>query len=225
MHLITLDTIIGLDVSEDDYFNEIRTIQSLQLGLAELALRIRHEEEPIRREEMNEGVQLSFFGNRPGMNRHIIMLMPCFFHWFGVSLCNYVRLIGFINGLQSGRIKREMLEDKNHFGVIKNECSSYAKSVGEIQDILIWRNKVGAHFAITDPRKEDNPATLDMSVIHPVSYGNGRFRVHALALGRTDKDGNTYSSNIPQWSITEVWEHLSNRYWPSLKFPSSEAND
>ncbi|MGH8071590.1 MAG: hypothetical protein ACRERE_41425 [Candidatus Entotheonellia bacterium] len=217
---IILDHIIGLEVTRDTCFNEILSLQSLRHGLLQLAVHVWRLEKSIRDEEAKRGLKIFFFGNAPGTDKTQNLLLPCYFHWFGVSLCNYVRLVGFVNGLAMGRITRENLQDKKGFKRIKEECRAYVDDVAEIKDVIVWRNKVAAHFAITDPREEDNIATLDMSVIYPVAFSDGRFRVHAMTLSRTHADGMSYTSELPSWSMTEVCEKFASRYWPKFTYPA-----
>ena len=216
---IILDHIVGLEVGRDTCFNEIVSLQSLRLGLLHLAVHVWKIEKPIRDEEIKSQSRVFFYGNAPGTDRIQNLLLPCYFHWFGVSLCNYVRLVGFVNGLAMGRITREHLQDKSCFKRIKKECKAYVDAVVEVKDVIVWRNKVAAHFAITDPREQDNIATLDTSVIYPVAFSDGRFRVHGMVLSRTRSDGRTYTAELPSWSITEVCEKLRNRYWPEFTYP------
>jgi len=218
---IILDHTIGLEVARDVCFNEIMSLQSLRLGLFQLATHVWKLEEPIRNEEAKRQERVFFYGNVPGTDRTHNLLLPCYFHWFGVSLCNYVRLVGFVRGLATARITRAHLQDTKGFKRIKKECTTYTNTVPEIQEVVIWRNKVGAHFAITDPREEDNIATLDMSVIYPVSFFNGRFRVNSMTFSRTSADGQSHTAELPSWSITEVWEELATRYWPEFTYRDS----
>jgi hypothetical protein len=84
------------------------------------------------------------------------------------------------------------------------------------ESVLIWRKKVFAHFAIADPRTEDNIATLDMSVIFPVSYVAPHYVAGYFQMTRSDSSG-TYTSELPAWSVTEVYQGIAPRFWPGLK--------
>ena len=142
------------------------------------------------------------------------------FHWFAVSACNYARLVGLVHGLQLNEISRADLRDETRFQHVKDTVKKYVNKVGELADVLRWRNKVAGHFAITDPRAgkkdADNIATLDMSVMPMFSNFDGRLRANAYTLRR----GNSKESHvpaIPSWSLTEVYEGLLPRYWPGIK--------
>ncbi len=212
---IILDHVTGLEASQEDCFNEIMSLESLRLGLFQLAAYVWKLEEQIRSEQTTHGIKVFSYGNVPQTNRVDNLLLPCYFHWFGVSLCNYVRLVGFIWGIETGRITREYLNKDS----IKKECKDYIDTIPEIQEVLVWRNKVAAHFAITDPHKTDNIATLDMSVIYPVSFSDDRYRVHKMTLIRSSADGQSHTSDLPSWSITKTWEDLSARYWSEFVYP------
>jgi hypothetical protein len=154
------------------------------------------------------------FGNIRGLREDAVHLLPCFFHWYGVSLMNYARLVGFLSGLSCGAFTRHDLEDDNTFQAVIEHCNSYVASVPELSAIKVWRDKVAGHFAITAPRKKhDNPALLDFSVMYPVGYDNGRFRVGVMSFLRTDSAGNAHTGKLPPWSLTETHEALQGRYW------------
>lgn len=140
------------------------------------------------------------------------MILPCLFHWYGVSLCNYARLVGFVYGVATGAVPKVPETDSDR-KKIKKWCDECVKKVKEMSEVVRWRNKIAAHFAVTDPHREDNVATLDMSVISPVGYFGGRYRVGAMTMVKTGSDGTTQTSGLPPWSVTEVTEKLSPRFW------------
>jgi hypothetical protein len=219
---ITLDHTAQLSVSTDSGANELGTLQSLALGLNLIAGTIWRHEERLRAAEP-PGTRTFFFGHRPGTDRRETLLLPCYFHWFGVSLCNYARLTGFLVALDQGAITREDFATAGGRRRVASACKDYVNGLSEISAVLIWRNKVAAHFAITDPRPDDNLSTLDMSVMHPVSYSDGRYRVGEWTMSRSTSDGPAIASEIPMWSITEIYEGLAPRYWPGFRWPSSDA--
>lgn len=144
-------------------------------------------------------------------------IIACIFHWFGVTLSNYVRVIGFIRGLRNGTIKREdlLLLDKTKRNTIKDVIDEYRDNISELVPVQKWRDKVYAHPAITYTWKDDNIATLEMSVIFPVSFNNGRYYVGDMVLNV----GNAISE-LPRWSLTEVFESLVPRFWPGFEIPT-----
>lgn len=138
-----------------------------------------------------------------------------FFHWFGNSLCNYARLTGYIVARERGHVTDADLQLDPERKKIKAACDNYVKTLPEIQKVLKWRNKVSAHFALTDPRKDDNIATLDESIIYPAGFDDGRFRTGTMILCKGD-DSAIHESDIPRWSLTETFEVLINRFWPDV---------
>ena len=221
---IILDHKGQFSVPRDSGHNEITSLQSLALGLNLIAATVWELEERIRSSE-TPGTRTFFFGHRPGTDRRQTLLLPCYFHWFGISLCNYARLTGFLAALGAGAITRQDLTSPSERRRVASACKDYVASVLEIGAVVIWRNKVAAHFAITDPRGDDNLATLDMSVMHPVSYSDGRYRVGEWTFSRGSAGAESVSSEIPSWSITEIFESLSDRYWPgfSWKAPPQDS--
>jgi hypothetical protein len=223
MATATLDAIDGVSVESGDYFNECRTIQMLSTGLLGIANHLKRREAICERQTAGKIRMVSFGLDFDGTKDHLDQI-ACTFHWFGVSLCNYARLVGFIRGISTNRFKREDLTDSARFRHIRDTVGEYVRGIPELTSVLVWRHKVGAHFAITSPKEEDNPATLDMSVMFPVSFSDGRYRVGEFTLSQTGPTG-THTAAIPCWSVTEVFESLMPRYWPTLNVKSiDEAN-
>lgn len=203
-----IDHVARIDVDEASGLNELTTLDSLSAGLYVLAQQVHLLEEPLIRDEQDLRKKPMFFGFgllHPEQER----LLPCLFHWFGTSVCNYARLVGFLSGLMSGAYTREQALDPKFNAVVRKHCSDYVDSVPELEPIKVWRNKVFAHFAITDPRKDDNAALLDASVMSPISYFNSRLRVGGMV-----SCSNGAEAEFPHWSVTESYEALSLRYWP-----------
>ena len=220
---VIIDHLVPTQVSEDIGFNELVTLDSIKIGLNLIAITVWQNEEPLRREDEAANRRSIHFGHRPGTDRRQTLLLPCYFHWFGVSLCNYVRLVGFLTALKNGTVTRQHLESNAGRKRIAGASTAYVREVTEIREVLIWRNKVAAHFAITDPREDDNLVTLDMSVMYPVSYSERRYRVGDVAIARNSDGSAPIESQIPTWSITEVYERVAPRYWPSFRWPQGET--
>ncbi len=115
------------------------------------------------------------------------------------------------------------LRDASKFKQVKKAIDDYVIGIAELDRVRVWRNKVFAHFAITDPFKDDNIATLDMSVIFPVSF-EGRYVVGGMTMLRSNSGG-SYKSELPRWSLTEVFESLEPHFWPGLKYRDQESDD
>jgi hypothetical protein len=168
------------------------------------------KEKPLRESDDATGVWRASYVTTPELGADD--LLPCYFHWYGISLLNYARLVGFLSGMSLNKFTRYDLEDENKFKKIDEYCNSYVRDVGELSPIKFWRDKIAAHFAITAPRTPDNPALLHLSVIYPVAYSYGRFRVGVFSLSRTDSAGIRHTGKFPPWSLTETHEALQARY-------------
>lgn len=213
--LVLIDGVEHIEVSRDDFFNEIRTLHTLFIGLRNLTGMLKRREVEFERAG-GDKIKVFKFGGHSDEEVEFLDFVACIFHWFGVSVCNFARLVGLIRGLHLGHFTRIDLVDTTKFDVIKKSINEYVGSITELERVLVWRNKVFAHFAITDPRKHDNLTTLDMSVVHPVTF-TGKYVVGGLVMTRSGPRGSE-SSSLPEWSLTEVFEALGPRYWPGLKF-------
>ena len=93
----------------------------------------------------------------------------------------------------------------------QKKAKSYLQQV--IPPVELWRNKIGAHFAMHSPRSE-NAADLAMSVMFPLSFNNDAFYTGLLTL--SIKTENTQSASLQemQWSLTHTHRALIQRYWP-----------
>jgi hypothetical protein len=208
--LFIIDKILNIEVDHSKHFNEINALEQLRTGLLALYNTVKPVENKIMVENPNS--LIISFGNDPNLPQEINHLLPCFFHWFGNSIINYARLVGLIVAKEQGEITEGDLQFEPAREKIRIACNNYIKSLPELEEVLKWRHKVSAHFALTDPRKEDNIATLEASIIYPVGSENGRYRTGTLTFSKGDNKVN-YNSEIPKWSLTETFEILENRFW------------
>ena len=142
MPMLTLDAVAGIMVDSNDYFNECRTLQMLSTGLMGLAENLKRRE--VAWEQQTAGkVKLHVYGLDIDGTKGNLDLIACFFHWFGVSVCNFVRLVGFIRGLSTSDFTRADLADPARFRDVNAAVDAYVGSVRELSDVLVWRNKVG----------------------------------------------------------------------------------
>jgi hypothetical protein len=136
--------------------------------------------------------------NEPLLKDMPILIVECFFHWYAVSVCNFVRLIGWIGYNEHKSLKKP---------------NEYVKSV--LPEVLLWRNKIAAHFAQTfsvDDQR-DNQAERGFSVAPQIGYDEGTFKVASIIISKETNDGNTCSSDaLKTWSLTKVHESLLSRY-------------
>lgn len=210
----TLDSITPVIVESDKYFNECRSLQKVSTGLITIARNL-NRPEAVWRQQTGGKMKFFTYGLDIDGTKTNLDLIACFFHWFGVSVCNFARLVGFVRGLAASDFTRADLNDPACFSDVRKSVESYVTGVSELSDVLKWRHKVGAHFAITAPQKNDNISTLDESVIFPVVFSDGRYRVNGFSFTRKNVTG-IHTSSIPSWSVTEVFEQLTPRYWPGI---------
>ncbi|MGP0594607.1 hypothetical protein ACTRXD_18975 [Nitrospira sp. T9] len=187
----------------------------LSTGLHSLAKFVRNKEIKIIEKYKKRGI------NPPMVmvlsNHEIDPILHSMFNWYATDLVNFIRLIGLIDALQINKLKyKDVSQDATIRTKINEHCTNYIKKVHP--DIYLWRNKVSAHFALTYPRKGDNLATLESSVMFPVSYERPYLEAGGLkwVLGEDE-------SQLPNWKLTKVFEDLMARYWPERKIPELPA--
>lgn len=177
--------------------NEIGSLDYLREGLRYLNAQVQSVEQRIS-EQAGTARQIAFIGKPPGFEWTPQGLIACAFHWYATSACNYVRLVGWL--LNEGDPKRTEL---------------YVESV--IPQVLTWRNKVGAHFAQTAPRKDDSAAVLAASVMFPIGFESDRFVTMPFMLVMTKGGSKSASGPEMHWSLTTTHEELTQRYWPQSR--------
>jgi len=207
-----VDHIDGYDVPESEGVNELITLDCLATGLATLAEQVRILEAPMQTYEQQNRKRVTFYGFGLDLPPGAEQLLPCYFHWFGTSVCNYARLVGFLGGITSGVFTRASSADPKNHELIRNHCNAYVESIVELAPIKMWRNKVFAHFALTAPQSNDNAALLDASVMSPISYFDGRFRVGGMVSASSGA-----GVEMPHWSVTEAFAQLAPRFWPNAE--------
>lgn len=218
-NIVLIDGVERIKVSRDDFFNEVHTLRTLFIGLKRLYGPLKAREVEFERRTGGK-VKVLSMGGHSDEEVEFLDFVACEFHWFGVSVCNFARLTGLIRGIHRGDFTKKDLVDMTKFEAIKKSINGYVASITELEKVLVWRNKVFAHFAITDPRKNDNLTTLDVSVIHPVSF-TGQYVVGGMSMARTGPSG-TEVGELPEWSLTEVFEGLEPRFWPGVKFVAAQ---
>jgi hypothetical protein len=139
-------------------------------------------------------------------------------HQLSILLINYVRTIGMLMFLQKNEFElNDLLNDSSKIRQSKKFTKEYIESV--IPKVLLWRNKVSAHYSATDPKNIDDILTLENSMTTTLEYNNRRFwvstiefdfSVNSINFGKSAGYGNT---NIPYWSPTAEFERLAKRYW------------
>jgi hypothetical protein len=177
--------------------NEMRSLAYLGEGLQFLYLQVKRMEETVS-SQIDPNLRVQVFGNHPLLKSVPLGMVACAFHWYSVSACNYARLVGWLgNDGDTGK------------------ADEYVRRV--IPSVRLWRNKVAAHFAATDPRPEDTPADLAMSVIFPVSFDDDAFYANSLTLSLRRSGSSSSSRTDMKWSLTHTHRELTARYWPATQ--------
>lgn len=152
-----------------------------------------------------DGKRVFHFGNSPNLAGIPQDLVACAFHWYAVTACNYVKMVGWLANNGDSNKAREYMEEV-------------------LPEVYLWRHKVAAHFARIDPHKDDNAADLAMSVIFPVSYDNDAFYTGSFTLTISAGGKQSTSRQDMRWSVTQTHKELIRRYWPSSQLEASQRS-
>lgn len=196
--MVKIDYINNLEITDDEAkkrHNELLSLSYLAKGLDFLYNQVGKLEAQIA-ENLGKDIKVSMFGNAPQLKGIPQDLVACAFHWYAVTICNYVKMVGWL----------AYSEDST-------KATDYLKQV--VPPVKLWRDKVGAHFARISPRKDDTPADLAMSVISPIPFDDDAFYAGSLRLSLSE--GGILSTSRPdmRWSLTHTHRNLIPRYWPS----------
>ena len=192
-------------------FKNLLPLYYLPKGLFELASKMRRLEEEI----------VIDMNGRPSV---IIIDLPktdilnCYFQWFSTSIINYLRLIAFVELTNENGWNENDLSEKNNKQTIKEFTKNYISNI--IPDIVKWRNKIGAHYSIFDPVKQDSINTMLNSVYCTVSYDCPYYIANLYKFVNSQTDGGEVE--IPTWSLTKTYDDLTERFFPSQKLKSLE---
>ena len=182
-----LDHVDHLGISDSEvqtHANELRSLAYLSQGLSLLSHQVAAVEEEVF-SKLDATRVFTLIGNSPGMEDMPMGLVASSFHWYAVSACNLVRLVGW---LVHGQDRKQAL--------------SYVERV--MPEVKLWRDKVGAHFALVSPRHDDNPADLAKSVMFPIEFHDRSCRTSSLTLAIGSGSVGHSSRGGMTWSLTET---------------------
>ncbi len=116
-----------------------------------------------------------------------------FFHWYAISACQFCTLIAKYQyqETQHDKFRKDVFLDEN------------------IKSILIFRDKIAAHYAGSTYNKHDTYEHKKLSVLSPLSRCDGKFFVGGYKIKNKqdtiDLEGNKKPiwTEIPSWSLTE----------------------
>lgn len=191
-----IDYIANLKLSDEEevgHFNELSCLSYLATGLRYLYEQVQSVEAEVNK-RFPRNKEVFVFGSAPGMEGVNQALVACAFHWYAVTACNYVKMVGWLTN--NGELSK---------------AKKYMKSV--LPQVYLWRHKVAAHFAIIDPRKDDNAADLAMSVMFPISFEKDAFYTGSLTLTMSGGGKQSTSRQDMRWSLTHTHCDLIDRYW------------
>ncbi len=204
MSIVVIDAIDGITYSPN--FSPIKNCHPLAYlpeGIHQLAQSVRAEEIRKDNQELCPSFEILTFAPKENY-------ISCAFHWFANSIVNYARLVALLEITGKNHWMIEHLSDKQVREAVRSHCRDYVRKV--MPEISIWRNKVSAHFASSDPLPGDNMGTLQDSMLYPVSYSRPYFFAHSHTFSKGDD-----KSAIPGWSLTMQFENLSKRFFPNRR--------
>lgn len=179
--------------------NEYWALICLRDGMDFLYRQAKHCDNLLKnRVNPKDNIQYMGMGNLPEFQDVPKSLLSCSFHWYAISACNYVWIIGTIAYLNDNTRPKPL---------------EYTQKV--IPEVLAFRNKVAAHFAWTTKHKQDNDAERMMSILPQLTFNDDSFHVGSILLSLKRADKITKSETVKAWSICRVHEKLQERYWPS----------
>lgn len=196
----TLDYIDEIRVHGDVFSepaNEYWALVSLRYGLNFLYRQAARCNEAIG-QRLNPKVKCMVSGNDPILAGVPQGLLTCTFHWYAISACQYVKTVGAIAYRQANT--RPLPND-------------YVKAV--IPNVLVFRDKVAAHFAWTMKHSCDNEADRKISIMPQLTFNDDSFYVGVWKVSTRTAGETTTSDEIRSWSITKVHARMCKRYWPT----------
>ena len=205
------DSLCVPDKCLEQHHNELGSLRYLAVGL-DFLYRQTRQIEAVLVDELDKSSksgkysrhQYGYFIGIPELNRATQDLVACAFDWYSVTACNYARLAGWLA-----------------YGGDSEAAIQYVDRV--MPHVKTWRDKVGAHFARTSPRKKDTEADLAVSVIPHLSFEDGTFYVGSLTLSVASERGMSSSAPMRR-SLTETHMRLSSRYsWPTPTMDETES--
>lgn len=191
---LLLDTALEVAVQADDeakLVNELRTLRVAAIGLRALAHQVAKAESP------DPAVKSFMQTSTPNP-----LVVNCFW-WYSVSLCNFLRLTGWIAGeIGAAHPSGKLIEPQD----IESAFSA----------VKAYRDKIGAHFVQHKRNRRDNEAEKLASVVTALSMINGRWVAGAGVIGLASPSTGTVSSKaIGQWGLTDTHAQVVERFpWP-----------
>ncbi|WP_140867655.1 hypothetical protein [Sphingomonas oligophenolica] len=208
------DTVSGVEISSSDFPNEARQLYCLWHGMHYLYKQIQFAEKAAKGEGLG-GMYADLEGSL-GLPDGANSLLPVFHHWFGVTAINFSRLFAWCLGVKNGEFSKPSYQTNRQRRNVSRYCRTYVLSLQELSAVLGWRNKVFAHFALTDPYSDDTLSTLMRWSVYPLRFISGRLWMSPPDI---DIDENALRSisfglspSAIDWSLTETFNALNRRF-------------
>lgn len=186
--------------------NEYWALLCLRHGLEYLYKQAARCDEIVEQQLNPDGnLRVAIIGNHPALARVNQGLLTCAFHWYAVSACQYVQTVGAIAYRQDKT--RPMPKD-------------YTEAI--IPEVLVFRNKVAAHFAWSSQNKRNDDAEQFTSIIPPLAFDDDSFHVGTFSTTIQSEEKVSRDETTQPWSICKVHERLRMRYWPEIDVSSEQ---
>ena len=210
----TLDAANNVRVDLSRIANGARAVQVLSGGLMGLYVMVKKQEEALPAAARGAFVSGDFALTPASCVR------ACTFDWYAISVVNLVSLVSLYATLERHRWSYfDVVNSEANQTVVKSERTAYMKKIPELDRVITWRNKAGAHRAGTHPIGGDTGTTMYVSLLGIVAVEAGRYTVGSLAMEWFDgKTGQEIAGDLklPKWSLTENFEHLRDRHFTFL---------
>jgi len=187
----------NIDASEEPFANALRALTTVSIGLNSLFRFTKHLEEGIQTKML-----VMQYGRLLTLDPTEQAQLECVYHWYSVSIVNYVRLVNSIRCKMDGSQPND----------------TYEKFVLG-PEIIMYRNKVGAHFASAQYNqmavKKDTDADRKFSVMPQITRANDRYIVGGMCLSEAKtKNGKRVNEvvDLGPWSLTMKHEELNERF-------------
>ena len=132
------------------------------------------------------------------------------FNWYALGILNYANYCGLVAFITKNRIRIDDLDSGETKEALNNCRKKYVSSIPELASVKVYRDKVAAHLAISNPLKNDNIGTLMQSNTNLPIWSMGRLVIGGLSYA--------YGPNVSAigqnpWSVTKNFESLTPRYF------------
>lgn len=121
-------------------------------------------------------------------------LLAVSFDWYAINACRLFSILAFVSN--------------EHAGNVKTAKAYRARVCGPVHE---YRNKVAAHYALTDPRDDDNEADRESSTLDSFAFEKDRFYVGALQVGLRLDDREVAARRPYRWSMSAFHEDVVQR--------------